>query len=156
MGWLIICNWLISEIGFDYTKIVKNTSLQRQSAAVFDFIHHEGALDGTQALDGAQGVDEKVIVIQHIRRVNLEEVVKISGDVVTFGHFRDVLDPVHKIVGNVFPHSSETHAAKDQETPAQLGGVQDGRIFADVALILQPVQALEDGGGRDSNSRPRR
>ncbi len=45
---------------------VTSYPLQRQAVTGFYLVHHEGVLDGAEALDGAEGVYEEVIVILHI------------------------------------------------------------------------------------------
>ena len=52
---------------------------------MLDLVHHEGALQGAQALDRPQYIEDELLIILHVGRVDLEQVVVGAGAVVSFG-----------------------------------------------------------------------
>ena len=120
---------------------------ERKADGSLDRIHHEGALDGAQTLDRAQHIYAEFVVILHVGRVDFQQIVELPGNIVTFRDFGDVLDALHEVVRDVLAHPAEFHAAEDEESLAQLRGVQDGGIALDDAGGFQPADPVEDRRG---------
>ena len=106
-------------------------------------------MDGAEALDGAEGIDQEVVVVLHVRRIDFQEEIEVAGDVVAFRHLGNVLDAGDKVVGYVLAHASEADAAEDYEAAPQAGRAEDRRVALDAAAGFQAAHALEDGGGRE-------
>ena len=65
---------------------------------MFDFIHHENAFQRTQMLNGSQYVQHELLVIFHVRCMNLEQIVKAAGDVIALGYFRNSTDDLCELL----------------------------------------------------------
>ena len=110
--------------------------LYMDAIRMLDLVHHEGALQGAQALDRPQYIEDELLIILHVGRMDLEQVVVVAGDVVAFRHLGDLLDHIRKRVGNLPVDPLELHITEDDEPLVELLGIQNGYVFLDVALIL--------------------
>ena len=126
--------------------------LYMDAIRMLDLVHHEGALQGAQALDRPQYIEDELLIILHVGRMDLEQVVVVAGDVVAFRHLGDLLDHIRKRVGNLPVDPLELHVAEDDEPLVELLGIQNGYVFLDVALILQPFQPFEHRRGGEADT----
>ena len=70
---------------------------------MLNLVHHKDAFQRTQVLNGSQYVQHELLVIFHVRCMNLEQIVKAAGDVIAFGHFRDSTDDLCELLPALFP-----------------------------------------------------
>ena len=114
---------------------------------VFDFLHDEGGQDAADGVDRTQHVDDEFVVVFHVGRMDLQQVVVLAGNVVALGHLGDFLDDGNEAPGRVAAHLLEFDGAEDDKAEIQFLRIQHGDVLFDEAAALQPFQAFEDGGG---------
>ena len=42
---------------------------------MFDFVHHEGALQGTEVVDVAKNVQNELLIVFHVGRMDFQQIV---------------------------------------------------------------------------------
>lgn len=120
---------------------------------MFDFVHHEGALQGTKVVDVAKNVQNELLIVFHVGRMDFQQIVVTARDVVTFGDFRDAAHHTGEIFRYLAPDAAHLHTAKHNETTAKLFCIEHGHIAFDIAPLLQTLDALENGCGREIDHR---
>ena len=114
---------------------------------VFYFVHHEGGKDAADGVDGAEDVDDELVVVFHVRSVDFQEIIVLAGDVVALGDLRNVLDHGNEGLRRFPAHLLEFDRAEDDEAQVQFLRVQDGDVLLDEAAAFQALEPFEDGRG---------
>ena len=114
---------------------------------MFDFFHDEGALDGGDIVVAADDVQQELLVVAHVGRLDAEQIVKASGDVVALG---DLGDAAHQRSEGLCPFDAELaqlDAAENCEASVQLRRVKDCGVLLDVTEAFQTLHALISRSG---------
>lgn len=114
------------------------------AVVVLYLVHHKRALQRTQAVDGSQHIENELLIVFHVRCMNLEQVVIAARDIVAFRHLRNVADDAREFVGYLLVEPAELHAAEHHEAPVELVSIEHRDVFSDVAVALQPFEAFKD------------
>ena len=114
---------------------------------VLDFFHDEGAFEGAEHGEGAEYVEQELLVVFHVGAMYAQHVVEPAGYVVTFGDFVDVHYGLAELTGCLCVEGGELYAAVHDESFVESLGIQYGDVAADVAVALEASDALVCGGG---------
>ena len=82
---------------------------------MFQLVHYESAFERSQVLDGAEHVQHERLVVLHVRRMDFQQVVVLSRNVVALRHLGDVRDGLCKVVGDVAAEALHLHGAEYHE-----------------------------------------
>ena len=66
--------------------------LNANAVLVFNFFHYKGALKVCNIFEVAEYVQKELLVVFHVGWLYAQQVVKLSRDVVAFGHFWNAVD----------------------------------------------------------------
>ena len=114
---------------------------------VFYFVHDEGGQDASDGVDGSEDVDDKLVIVFHVRRVDFQQVIVFSRDVVAFGHLGNVPDDGDEFLRHFPVHLLELHRAEYDEAQVEFVRIQDGDVFPDETAPFQAFEPFENGRG---------
>ena len=83
---------------------IGNTSifpLNMYSISVLHFRHHKRTFQRTQAIDGSQYIQNKLLIIFHIRSMDFQQVIVAARYIIALGHFGNILYDSGKLSRNV-------------------------------------------------------
>ena len=107
--------------------------LNIDAVIMFDFLHDKSAFDGSNIVMAADDIQKELLVIFHVGSLDAEEVVKRSGNIVTFRHLWYGLYHFGKGQGHFPVQSPQFDAAEYGKALIQFVCIQDCRVLTDYA-----------------------
>ena len=114
---------------------------------VFYFIHDERGKDASDGVDGAEDVDDKLVVVFHVRRVDFQQIIVLSRDIVALRYLGDVPDDGNEFLRHFPVHLLQFDGTEHHESQVQFLRIQDGDVFSDETAALQSLEPFENGRG---------
>ncbi len=102
-------------------------------------------MEGADAVEGAEGFEDELLVVGHGAGVDFEHVVVVAGGVETFDDFVDFHDDGGELAGEFLAVVFEADVAEDHDAVAGFDGVDDGDVALDIAFAFEAFLALEGG-----------
>ena len=95
----------------------------------------------------ADDLEEKLLVVFHVGRLDAQEIVETTRDVVALCHFGHLPHHIGECFGKFGAESSQFHTTEHRETLVEFGCVEDCGVLLDIAQSLQTFHSFECGGG---------
>lgn len=115
------------------------------AVALLHLVHDENALDGCQVLDVAQLVEDEFLIVFHVGRAHLQQVIEGARRVVAFRDLRCALYAPGKGFGQFMVDLLELDLAEDEQALTHKLWVEYGDVALDISLTFEAFLAFEDG-----------
>ena len=110
---------------------------------VLDFADDDDAVQASDAVDVAQGVEHEVLVVLHVVGIYFDLEVVVASGVVTFCYLVDALHGVHELLDKVVGVLLQPNVAEHDDVVPHFVVFNDGSVSLDVSFSLQAFLALE-------------
>lgn len=120
---------------------------------VLYLIHYEGTLQRTKVLYRSQHVEHKFLIILHIGRMYLQQIVKTARNVITLCHLWNVPYNFCEVLSYLTAQPVHLYIAEDNKPLVKFFRIEHGYVFLDISLTLQPLQTFKHWGRGEAYSR---
>ena len=110
---------------------------------ILDFADDDDAVQATDAVDVAQGIEHEVLVVLHVVGINLDLEIVVTRGVVTFRYLVYLLYGVHELLYQVVGVLLQSDVAEHNDVVTQLVMIYHGSISSNVSLSLQSFLSFE-------------
>ena len=110
---------------------------------ILDFADDDDAVEASDAVNVAQGVEHEVLVVLHIVGIDFDLKVVVASGVVAFRNLVDALHGIHELLDEVVGVLLQSDVAEHDDIVPHLVMIHDGTISLDVSLSLQAFLTLE-------------
>lgn len=120
---------------------------------VLYLVHDKRTLQRCQVLYSSQYIEHKLLIVFHVRRMYLEQIIEASRYIITLGHLGNVAYNLGEVVRYLTAEATHLDIAKDNEASVKLLRIEHGYVFLNVAVCLQTFKTLKDGRRGETDTR---
>ena len=121
----------------------------RHAMRVLGLVDDEDAVQASDAVDLAQGVEHELLVALHILCIHLDEEVVIAAGVIALRNLVNALHHVHEFLDQPLRVLLQPDVAQHHDAVPHPVRVDDRHVPLDVTFPLQPLLPLEDRRRRE-------
>ncbi len=121
--------------------------VHRDIVGVLDLANDNDAMEASDAVDVAEGVEHEILIVLHVVGINLDLEVIVARRVVTFRDLVNGLHGIHELLDEFMGMLLQSDVAEHNDVVSQSMMVHDRSISLDVSLSLQAFLTLKGGGG---------
>ena len=92
-------------------------------------IHHESTLQRTEMFQHSEYIQHKFLIIFHVGRMYLQQIIETAGDVIALRHLRNDLYPLGKFLRNGAIHTPHLHITEHDKALIEFLSVKNCHIL---------------------------
>lgn len=111
--------------------------------------HGKGTMGTSNGVHWTQLIENKVLIVLHIPNLDLQEEIKIPGNIITFHHLFNIQDFLHEVITYGPVMGLQLYLTENRKATVELLGIQNRCIPFDVSFLFQSFYPFKNRGRRE-------